>query len=188
MSVWKRAMEYLGLGPEDAYDDYDEPIEPERPARPRPVRDDSGRMPRGYPDHEIDPPVRPVGRPTVVGREPDVVVRRPAPPTDDSSVQPRPINPRPIQPSRGSAGGPGEPYTVRPQQFAAAQDIADRFKEGVPVLMNLDRAEPELRRRLIDFASGVCYAVNGKMEQVAKGVYLLKPAGRSGHEVPEYGD
>ena len=54
--------------------------------------------------------------------------------------------------------------------------------------MNLDRAEPELRRRLIDFASGVCYAVNGKMEQVAKGVYLLKPAGRSGHEVPEYGD
>lgn len=188
MSVWKRAMEYLGLGPEDAYDDYEQPLEPERPVRQRPVRDESGRVPRVYPEHDADPPVRPVGRPVPVGREPDVVVRRPMPPTDDSSVQPRPINPRPVQPTRVSAGAPGEPYTVRPQRFSAAQEIADKFKEGLPVIMNLEAADSDLKRRLIDFASGVCYAVNGTMEKIAHGVYLLKPAGRGGHEVPEYGD
>lgn len=186
MSVWKKAMDYLGLGPEDAYDDYEQPLEPERPARQRMPRDD-GRAPRGYAEHD-DPPVRPVGRPTAVGRDADVVVRRPVPPTDDSSVQPRPINPRPVQLARVSAGAPGEPYTVRPQRFAAAQEIADKFKEGLPVIMNLEQVDSDLQRRLIDFASGVCYAVNGTMERVAKGVYLLKPAGRGSGEAPEYGD
>ena len=57
----------------------------------------------------------------------------------------------------------------------SAQELADKFKEGLPVIMNLEAADREVSRRLIDFASGLCYALDGSMEKVATGVYLLKP-------------
>jgi cell division inhibitor SepF len=64
---------------------------------------------------------------------------------------------------------------VRPRRFDAAQEVADKFKEGQPVIMNLEASDREVSRRLIDFASGLCYGLNGTMEKVATGVYLLKP-------------
>jgi cell division inhibitor SepF len=70
---------------------------------------------------------------------------------------------------------PTEPHTVRPRRFDQAQEVADKFKDGLPVIMNLEGTEREVSRRLIDFASGLCYALNGSMEKVATGVYLLKP-------------
>ncbi len=198
MSMWKKAMDYLGLGPDDAYDDYEVAPEPERPARvPRSTRDEGGRAPRGgySNDYEPEPQVRPVGaRPSYPLREPDVTVRRPVPATDDSNVQPRPINPRPAPAPRQSAGGANgnDPYTVRPRRFDSAQELADKFKEGLPVIMNLEAADREVSRRLIDFASGLCYALNGSMEKVASGVYLLKPIPRQagydkGYDDGDYG-
>jgi len=74
--------------------------------------------------------------------------------------------------------GSNEPSTVKPRRFDQAQEIADRFKEGLPVIMNLENAERDVARRLIDFASGICYGLNGSMEKVASGVYLLKPLTR----------
>ena len=65
---------------------------------------------------------------------------------------------------------------MRPRRFDQAQEVADRFKEGNPVIMNLEGADREVARRLIDFASGLCYGLDGSMEKVANGVYLLKPA------------
>ena len=56
-----------------------------------------------------------------------------------------------------------------------ARSMADKFKEGQPVIMNLEASDREVSRRLIDFASGLCYGLNGTMEKVATGVYLLKP-------------
>lgn len=74
-----------------------------------------------------------------------------------------------------------DPHTVRPRRFDSAQEIADKFKDGQPVIMNLEATDREVSRRLIDFASGLCYGLDGTMEKVASGVYLLKPAGaRSG--------
>ena len=187
MSMWKKAMDYLGLGPDDAYDDYDVAPEPERPTRAaRPARDESARMPRNSynGDFDAEPQVRTLPqRPSFPSREPDVIVRRPVPATDDSSVQPRPINPRPVTPVRPAPSpAGGDPYTVRPRRFDSAQEVADKFKEGQPVIMNLEATEREVSRRLIDFASGLCYGLNGSMEKVATGVYLLKPAGsRSGY-------
>ena len=61
----------------------------------------------------------------------------------------------------------GEPTTVRPRRFDQAQEVADRFKEGQPVIMNIEGTEREVARRLIDFASGLCYALDGSMEKVA---------------------
>ena len=68
-----------------------------------------------------------------------------------------------------------EPTTVRPRRFDQAQEVADRFKEGNPVIMNLEGADREVARRLIDFASGLCYGLGGQMERVANQVYLLTP-------------
>ena len=96
-------------------------------------------------------------------------LQRPAP-TD----QPAPGVGRRAAPGAGR-GPPGDPYTVRPRRFDSAQELADKFKEGLPVIMNLEAADREVSRRLIDFASGLCYALNGSMEKVATGVYLLKP-------------
>ena len=190
MSMWKKAMDYLGLGPDDAYDDYDLAPEPERPARPaRPMRDESARMPRAMPAEYEPEPVRAMpARPTFPSREPDVVVRRPVPAGDDSSVQPRPINPRPVTPVRPAPAPVGEPHTIRPRRFDSAQEVADKFKEGLPVIMNLEATDREVSRRLIDFASGLCYGLDGTMEKVASGVYLLKPPGRGhGYDGSDYG-
>jgi cell division inhibitor SepF len=74
---------------------------------------------------------------------------------------------------------------VRPRRFDQAQEVADKFKEGHSVIMNLEATEREVSRRLIDFASGLCYALDGSMEKVATGVYLLKP---SAIRSPRYGD
>jgi cell division inhibitor SepF len=191
MSMWKKAMDYLGLGPDDAYDDYEVAPEPERPVRAaRPPREEPARTQRGYSDYEAEAPVRTVPtRPSFPSREPDVTVRRPVPATDDSNVQPRPINPRPAPAQRpSSTGTAADPYTVRPRRFDSAQELADKFKEGQPVIMNLEAADREVSRRLIDFASGLCYGLNGSMEKVGSGVYLLKPQPRSaGYDPTGYG-
>ena len=179
MAIWKRAMDYLGLGPDDAYDDYDVAPEPEvRPARPRPVRDlePAPRAGRSAPEYEPEVAVRAVpARPSFPSRDIEQP-RRPLPAGDDSSVHPRPSNgPRPTAVPRGASAVTADPHTVRPRRFDSAQEIADKFKEGLPVIMDLEGTEREISRRLIDFASGLCYGLNGSMEKVATGVYLLKP-------------
>jgi cell division inhibitor SepF len=187
MSIFKKAMDYLGLGPDDAYDDYDMAPEPEpRQARARQPRYDEpvARGSRASNEYEADTTVRTVpARPSFPSRDVEPVSRRPMPATDDSSVHPRPSNPsRSPAPTRGGSSMSSDPYTVRPRRFDSAQEIADKFKEVQPVIMNLEATERDVSRRLIDFASGLCYGLNGSMEKVASGVYLLKPAGaRSSH-------
>ncbi len=185
MSLWKRTMDYLGLGPDDAYDDYDDYDEPEPPSRSsrgprdveaRPSGPAQGGSNRGW-EAEEEPTVRTVSaRPSFPSRDFDASPSRRAANgrSDDSGVQVRPN--QPSSPGlRSVPGGSMEPHTVRPRRFDQAQEVADKFKDGQPVIMNLEGTEREVARRLIDFASGICYALDGSMEKVATGVYLLKP-------------
>jgi len=181
MSLWKRTMDYLGLGPDDAYDDYDGYDEPEPPRQSRAPRDADSRSQRGY-ESEPEPTVRTVSaRPSFPSKDFDASPSRrggqSAGRSDDSGVQIRPSQNQPTsQPTlRSVQGGTMEPSTVRPRRFDQAQEVADKFKDGQPVIMNLEGTEREVARRLIDFASGICYALDGSMEKVATGVYLLKP-------------
>ena len=66
-------------------------------------------------------------------------------------------------------------HLVVPRSFNDAQQIADKFKEAVPVILNLQTTDQELSKRLIDFASGLTYALNGGMQRVADKVFLLTP-------------
>ena len=170
MSIFKRAMEYLGLGEDDAYDDYDDGE----------IIDRSGGMARGVDPRRADPDdiSRPVAR-QVTPRDIDPVPPRRYP-ADDSAVQPRPSSGRSGGMVR-TIGGPaaqGEPYTVKAIRFNDIQEVANRFRDGHPVILNTEGCDADVARRMVDFSSGLCYGLHGKIEKVAKGVYLLKPAAR----------
>jgi cell division inhibitor SepF len=178
-TMFRRAMLYLGLGPDDDYDE--EPVDDRSVGR-------GGRAPYGDADLST---VRPIpvrdgvrgtrvdasGRSEQTGR----VRRVPGDPLaqephhdDDSGVTIRPSAPSVVRPIPASPSA--KPHVVMPQSFNHAQEIADRFRDGQPVIMNLQQLDRDLSRRLIDFASGLCYGLNGKMEKVANQVYLLTPA------------
>ncbi len=180
MSLWKKTMDYLGLGPDEAYDGHDENA-PADDRAPRARRGSDPRRQSGYPD-EPGADVRTVqsrpgypsrdaeggrsGRPAIIG-DPTVNVR-----SDHRGAPPPPqAGRRPVPPAPPNT----EPHTVRPRRFDEAQEVADKFKDGMPVIMNLEATERDVARRLIDFASGICYGLDGSMEKVATGVYLLKP-------------
>ena len=72
--------------------------------------------------------------------------------------------------------GTTKPSVIGPRSFNDAQEVADKFKVNVPVILNLQGVERDLARRIIDFASGLCYGLGGQMERVANQVYLLTPS------------
>jgi cell division inhibitor SepF len=76
---------------------------------------------------------------------------------------------------RVDPGPPAKVHLVVPRSFNDAQQIADRFKAQIPVILNLQSAETDLSKRLIDFASGLTYALDGSMQRVADKVFLLTP-------------
>jgi cell division inhibitor SepF len=118
----------------------------------------------------MDSGVRPVPRQPRSDAEHD----RGRAPGDESGLTVRPRGQGSAVRPVGSA--PKAPHTVRPLRFDQAQEVADTFKHGQPVIMNVQEVDRDLLRRLIDFASGLCYALNGKLDKVATGVYLLTPA------------
>ncbi len=67
-------------------------------------------------------------------------------------------------------------HIVEPKSFGEVQTIADKFKQGTPVVMNLTGTKAELSKRLLDFASGLTYGLDGGMQKVADRVFLLTPA------------
>lgn len=68
-----------------------------------------------------------------------------------------------------------KPRTLMPESFADAKLVADEFKRDIPVVLNLQGVDRDLARRLIDFASGICYVLDGSMEKIASQVFLLIP-------------
>jgi cell division inhibitor SepF len=67
-------------------------------------------------------------------------------------------------------------HVMEPRGFNDAQEVGDRLKSGQPVILNLQGVERDLQRRLIDFSSGLAYALNGAMSKAADQVFLLTPS------------
>jgi cell division inhibitor SepF len=185
-SMWRRAMVYLGLQDDDEldynseyepYGDYGEPAD--EPPNPRARRDpgpdpadgrvhDSGTV-RTRPDTRDyaaeygapEPAPAPAPAPRAVPRG-----------EDPSGVSaPRPSVVRTIGPTSAA-----RVHVVEPQGFNDAQEVGDRLKANQPVILNLQGLPRELQRRLIDFSSGLAYAVAGSMQRVADQVFLLTPS------------
>jgi cell division inhibitor SepF len=70
-----------------------------------------------------------------------------------------------------------KPRLHMPGSFDDASRVADDFRAGSPVVVNLSMVDKPVARRIIDFASGVCYVLSGGMERLASNVYLLTPSG-----------
>jgi cell division inhibitor SepF len=66
-------------------------------------------------------------------------------------------------------------HVVHPKSFNDAQQVADKFKRDVPVIINLQEADHDLAKRMIDFASGLTYALDGGMQRIADKVFMLTP-------------
>ena len=87
--------------------------------------------------------------------------------------EPAPSRSRVLQPVGN--GADVQVHLVTPHSFNDAQEVADRFKRAVPVILNLQATEGELAKRLIDFASGLTYALDGGMQKIAEKTFLLTP-------------
>jgi cell division inhibitor SepF len=83
---------------------------------------------------------------------------------------------RVLRPVDGNGGRNGvQVHLVIPKSFNDAQQVADQFKDAVPVILNLQGTDTDLSKRLIDFASGLTYALDGGMQRIADKVFLLTP-------------
>jgi len=169
--TWRRALEYFGLVEGDyieegEYDEGDTGSEmalDSTAAAPREAVGSSSRR-RGR-EEDIDDifgddePPRPRGRIRSV---------------DDTAEEPQPRRGR-RRSSAGNGGGVASMHVVTPRSFNDAQQVADEFKRSKPVIINLQSTDRELSKRLIDFSSGMTYALGGGMQRISQGIFLLTP-------------
>ncbi len=95
---------------------------------------------------------------------------------DDVDAERRTASLRPVGgPRNGRGSGDVRVHFVAPKSFNDVQDVADKFKEAIPVILNLQSTDTDLAKRLIDFSSGLTYALDGGMQRIADKVFLLTP-------------
>ena len=160
---FRRVLEYLGLNDgDDEYDEVDEREHERERERPRQANPED-ELERAYRER---PNVRKIGP------------RRRSEDFEDIFSEDSPVGSgaratavRPVEAPRRNV----EVFLVVPKSFNDAQQIADKFKTTVPVILNLQSAETDLAKRLIDFSSGLTYALDGGMQRVADKVFLLTP-------------
>lgn len=154
--TWHRALVYFGLAedPEQRYDDHDDNYEPDT------VSDDAAPAPA--PRRRRNSNVRRLQREDA--DEIDDIF------ADDTAAPRRTL--RPVS----NGGDNVQVHFVTPRNFNDAQEIADKFKRSVPVILNLQSASSDLSKRLIDFGSGLTYALDGGMQRIADKTFLLTPA------------
>ena len=153
--TWHRALVYFGLAEDEAYEDEIDPYtEPETDLqdsysqRPN-VRRLSARRRRD----EID----------------DIFA-------DEADSERRTTALRSVGgPRNGRGGSDVRVHFVAPKSFNDVQDVADKFKDTIPVILNLQGTDTDLAKRLIDFSSGLTYALDGGMQRIADKVFLLTP-------------
>jgi cell division inhibitor SepF len=188
--LWRKTLVYFGLADEDDeyYDELSSVRRDEEPSYRDSYRDRDRDRNRDL-DRDRDPD-RDRDRSAKVRRVPerDSRSRRSSSDFDDIFTEDGYREERPSQ-YGGQRGGPTplravssgmdhaqvKVQLVVPRSFNDAQTIADKYKNDIPVILNLQQSETELAKRLIDFASGLTYALDGGMQRVADKVFLLTP-------------
>ena len=161
--VWNKTLVYFGIAEEEDWDEdgylTDEELRRTYEERPNVRRLHTRRSRREVEDDWTDP-------------EPELQRTSILRPRESADAPSRRV--RNLAPVQGQ--GAGRLHLVLPRSFNDAQQVADRFKNGVPVILNLQSADTELSKRLIDFASGLTYALDGGMQRIADKVFLLTPS------------
>lgn len=149
--LWNRTLVYFGIAEDEEWDDYDAETS-EQQLEERYRRRDRQNVRR------LPSTAEPEGWES-----------------EESAAASRPRRERSTRLRSVSAPAPAKVHLVAPRAFNDAKGIADRFKAQIPVIINLQSADTELSKRLIDFASGLTYALDGSMQRVADKVFLLTP-------------
>jgi len=147
--MFKKLMLYLGLGPDEAYEEYMDNSTERRPLSSGDFLEERANVEKA----PLYSPQGSFGESSI----------RPLAPESSGTV-------RTIQPAVAS-----KPHQVEVKSFDDAVEIGDRFLADQPVIIDFQGVDAELSRRLMDFASGVCYACGGSMKKVGTQVYLLTP-------------
>lgn len=165
MGLWENIKSRLGFG-NDWDDEYDEYYEDDKTRRGDGDPSSGAQVSGGYVDPYADRSqgVRRVERRTEFDRGRDWEGEREHLRTGRSEAE------------VGRAAPQVKMHIVEPKSFTEAEGIADRFKRGTPVIMNMTGSTPELAKRLIDFASGLTYGLDGGLQKVADRVFMLTPA------------
>jgi cell division inhibitor SepF len=159
--TWHKALVYFGLAEDHDYGpEYEEDFEPETGSEEvfesRRERGDQGSVRR-----------LPTSRRARRDEIDDIFA------DDEPIAASRTRTLRPVD--NGGAGGDIQVHLVIPRNFNDAQQVADQFKRQVPVILNLQTADHELSKRMIDFCSGLTYALDGGMQRIAEKMFLLTP-------------
>jgi cell division inhibitor SepF len=156
--TWHRTLVYFGLAEDEVYDD--DELEPD--SEPEVEMQDS---------YSERPNVRRLNTRRRRDEIDDIFA-------DDSGSERRTKSLRPVGGGRvanGRSGGDVRVHFVAPKSFNDVQDVADKFKDTIPVILNLQGTDTDLSKRLIDFSSGLTYALDGGMQRIADKVFLLTP-------------
>ena len=171
-SLWQKTLFYLGLTDEDQMD----------------TTDDGHIQNSQTQVRTLEPPRRVTRQPaaaaaTAGSRQSGVAGRRIEPP--DSSRRRMSSEPQHAEAgvlvtrvgSDGPKGSAGSSHVIKARAFSDAQSLADHIRRGNAVVLDLRGTEPAMVRRLVDFSSGLTYALDGKMAKIAHGVILVTPPG-----------
>ena len=80
-----------------------------------------------------------------------------------------------VDPAPAPAPAPYRITTLHPRTYNEARTIGERFREGLPVIMNLTEMDDSDAKRLVDFAAGLSFGLRGSIERVTAKVFLLSP-------------
>ena len=152
--TWHRALVYFGLAEDSAYHEDVEPYQAPENDVQEPYRE--------------RPNVRRLSSSRRRRDEIDDIFADDAPPGGPQTRVLRSVG-------NGRAGEQVRVHLVVPKNFNDAQQIADKFKDSIPVILNLQGADTDLSERLIDFASGLTYALDGGMQRISDKVFMLTP-------------
>lgn len=129
----------------------------------------------GLADEELDGDMPQTSSPAAAAAPPVVHAAPSSAPAPKTGAAVTPLRRNHVQPTTPQAEM-NEILTVHPRQYRDAQVIAESFREGVPVIINLSQMSDGDARRLIDFASGLSQGLHGKIERVTSKVFLLSPS------------
>jgi cell division inhibitor SepF len=174
--LWHRTLVYFGLAEDESYYDDDEEVTAAQADMDRTYKERSSvrriERPRRSRSADID---------EIYSEEPPAAAappsrrRRSDPSMYEEDAATTAVLRRDAAPRDEVTTTAVKVHLIAPRSFNDAQQIADRFKNAIPVIINLQTAEPELSKRLIDFGSGLTYALDGGMQRIAEKVFLLTP-------------
>ena len=163
-TFWQKTLFYLGLVDDDADGEQAASgVAPPPPAAGESPRVVTARPPGSVAGRRVDPPSN-QNRQNSSWEHAEAGVY----------VQPGGEQSRPLESMQRPSP---QTEVILARNFSDAQMLADGIRAGRPLVLDLRTTEPEMVRRLVDFTSGLTYALDGKMAKIAQGVILVSPAG-----------